>query len=147
MGRRSDLSLELGSSLVAVPELAEVTRLVTSKYCRSPRRATTERNFDAHWILFSRIEASLRVSEPIRLRGRGQRIAGDGIGFVHADAILILIKAVVDPVVADLQTESIFHSAASPFTEDCVARVKPGHPALVLLLELVAASGIRQVSR
>ena len=56
-----------------------------------------------------------------------------------------LVKAVVDPVVANLQAEGVFHPAANPLAEDRVARVQPGHPAPVLLLELIAAVGVGQV--
>jgi cobalt/nickel transport system permease protein len=55
----------------------------------------------------------------IRLRGRGQSVPGGGISFVHAHAIFRLEKAVVDPIVADLQAERISHLAAKPLAENC----------------------------
>ena len=70
-----------------------------------------------------------------------------GIRLVHAHAIFRLVEAVVDPVVADLQAEGVLHFTAKPLAENRVARVQPGHPALVLLLELVAAIGVRQEVR
>jgi len=86
----------------------------------------------------------LRVLELIRLRGRWQSGAGVGISFIHARAIFRLVKAVVDPIVADLQAERIFDLAAKPLAENRVACVQPSHPAPVLLFELIAANGVRQ---
>jgi hypothetical protein len=95
--------------------------------------------------LIFRIKTYLRVCKAIRLRGRGQGIAGWGISFVHAHAIFRLVKAVVDPIIADLQAERIFHLTAKPFAENRMACVQSGHPAPVVLLELVAANGVCQV--
>ena len=56
-----------------------------------------------------------------------------------------LVKAVVDPIVADLQAERVFHLAAKPLAENRVACIQSSHPAPVLLFELVAVIGVRQV--
>ncbi len=70
------------------------------------------------------VEAGLRVCEVIRLRGRGQCVAGGGIGFVDPNAILRLVKAVVNPVVADLQAERVLYLAAEPSAEDGMAGIQ-----------------------
>ncbi len=80
----------------------------------------------------------------IRFRHGRQNRAGVGIQLVHAHAVFRLVKAVVDPVVAELHAKSVFHVAMKPLAEERVPRVEAGHPAPVLLLELVAAIRVRQ---
>ena len=65
----------------------------------------------------------------------------DNIVFVRAHTIFRPEKAVVDPIVAELHAERVFHLAAEPLAENRVARVQPSHPAPVLLFELVALMG------
>jgi hypothetical protein len=51
----------------------------------------------------------------------------------------------VDPIVADLQAEGIFHLSAKPMVESRVACVQPSHPAPILLFELITLIGVIQV--
>ena len=134
-------------------------KLVTTYFASSPRRATTERNFARPLDFIFHIDAYHRVRKFIQIRGRGQdrcqiRIGNAlGDGFVIAGVDIILVrahtifrpeKAVVDPIVAELQAERIFHLAAKPLAENRVARVKPRHPAPVLLFELIALNRVIQ---
>ena len=75
-----------------------------------------------------------------------ERDAGGGIiSFDRAHAIFRLVKAVVDPIVAELQAERICHLAAKPCAEDRVVCVKPTYPAPILLFELIASVVVHQV--
>ena len=106
------------------------------------------------------INTSYRVRKFIQIRVRGQNRCqiriGDalGDGFVIAGVDIILVrahaifrpeKAVVDPIVAELQAERILHLAAKPLAENRVVCVQPSHPAPVLLFELIALIGVIQV--
>ena len=106
------------------------------------------------------IKTHHRVRKFIHIRGRGQDrdqirigialgdgfvIAGVAIILVRAHTIFRPVKAVVNPIVADLQAEGVFHLAAKPLAENRVGCVKPSHPAPVLLFELIALYGVIQV--
>jgi hypothetical protein len=108
------------------------------------------------------IKTDHRVRKFIHIRVRGQDrhqvrigiacvdgfvIAGVAIILVRAHAIFRPVKAVVDPIVADLQSERIFHLAAEPIARNRVVCVQPKHPALVLLFELIALDRVIQVVR
>ena len=69
--------------------------------------------------------------------GDGFVIAGIDIILVRAHPIFRPVKAVVDPIVAHLKAERIFHLAAKPLAENRVVCVQTSHPALVVLFELV----------
>ena len=86
----------------------------------------------------------LRVREPIRLRGGRQHRAALDVELVHPHPIVGLEEAVVDPVVPDLQAEGGLDIVSRPATEDGVACVEAAGPAMVALLELIAASRIRE---
>jgi hypothetical protein len=79
--------------------------------------------------------------------GDGFVIAGVDIILVRAHTIFRPEKAVVDPIVAELQSERGFHLAAKPCAENLVVCVKACHPAPVLLFELIALDGVNQVVR
>ena len=57
--------------------------------------------------------------------GMGLVVAGDDISLVRAHSIFRPEKAVVDPIVADLQAERVFHLAAKPLAENRVVCVHP----------------------
>src|SRR5262249_12177769 len=67
--------------------------------------------------------------------------------FVHALAILRLKETVVNPIVADLKTERVFHSAPQPLAENRVPRVQSHYPAPIALLKLIAVKRVSQVVR
>ena len=106
------------------------------------------------------IKTDHRVGKSIHIRVRGQDrhqvrigiacvdgfvIACVDIVLVRAHAIFRAVKAVVDPIVADLQSERVFHLAAEPLAENRVACVDPSHKAAVLLFELITLNGVIQV--
>ena len=74
-------------------------------------------------------------------------MAGVDIILVRAHTVFRPEKAVVDPIVAELQAERICHLAAKPCAENRVVCVKPRHPAPVLLFELIALNGVIQEVR
>ena len=62
----------------------------------------------------------------------------------HACAPFGVVETVVDPIIAHLQAEGVFHVVAGELPEQRVACVEAGRPAPVRLLELIAQRVVRE---
>jgi hypothetical protein len=90
------------------------------------------------------IQSDARLEEIILTCGGGKSVARSRVGLAHPLPIFGLVKAVINRIIANLQTENIFDVPMLPLIEQCVARVEARDPALIRLLKLVAAIGIRK---